>query len=95
MSLKYISFISILLTLTFVLLVYLKLDFNIKKINSDIYKLTKAFNYELDENLSLNSRIQLKKSLKEAYENSSQSLSMTRPDEILNIEVANWISGSI
>tara|TARA_Y100000992_G_scaffold261670_1_gene197128 strand:- start:341 stop:610 length:270 start_codon:yes stop_codon:yes gene_type:complete len=89
MSLKYISFISILLTLTFVLLVYLKLDFNIKKINSDIYKLTKAFNYELDENLSLNSRIQLKKSLKEAYENSSQSLSMTRPDEILNIEVAN------
>ena len=89
MSLKYISFISILLTLTFVLLVYLKLDFNIKKINSDIYKLTKAFNYELDENLSLNSRIQLKKSLKEAYENSLQSLSMTRPDEILNIEVSN------
>ena len=32
---------------------------------------------------------ELKKSLKEAYENSSQSLSMTRPDEILKIEVAN------
>ena len=89
MSLKYISFLSLLVILTFVLLVYLQLDFNIKKTNSDIYKLTKIFNYELDENLSLNSRIQLKKSLKEAYENSSQSLSMIRPDEILNIEVAN------
>ena len=89
MSLKYISFLSFLFILTFVLLVYLQLDFNIKKTNSDIYKLTKVFNYELDENLSLNSRIQLKKSLKEAYENSSQSLSMIRPDEILKIEVAN------
>ena len=89
MSLKYISFLSLLFILTLVLLVYLKLDFNIKKINSDIYQLTKSFNYELDENLSLNSRIQLKKSLKEAYENSSQSLSMIRPDEILTIEVAN------
>jgi len=89
MSLKYISFLSLLLILTFVLLGYLQLDFNIKKTNSDIYKLTKTFNYELDENLSLRSRIQLKKSLKEAYENSSQSLSMIRPDEILNIEVAN------
>ncbi len=89
MSLKYISFLSLLLILTFVLLVYLQLDFNIKKTNSDIYKLTKTLNYELDENLSLRSRIQLKKSLKEAYENSSQSLSMIRPDEILNIEVAN------
>ena len=89
MSLKYISFLSFLFILTFVLLVYLQLDFNIKKTNSDIYKLTKTFNYELDENLSLNSRIQLKKSLKEAYENSSQSLSMIRPDEILKIEVAN------
>tara|TARA_Y100000768_G_scaffold238587_1_gene180597 strand:+ start:152 stop:421 length:270 start_codon:yes stop_codon:yes gene_type:complete len=89
MSLKYISFLSLLLILTFVLLVYLQLDFNIKKTNSDIYKLTKTFNYELDENLSLRSRIQLKKSLKEAYENSSQSLSMIRPDEILNIEVTN------
>ena len=89
MSLKYISFLSLLFILTFVLLVYLQLNFNIKKTNSDIYKLTKTFNYELDENLSLNSRIQLKKSLKEAYENSSQSLSMIRPDEILKIEVAN------
>ena len=89
MSLKYISFLSLLFILTFVLLVYLQLDFNIKKTNSDIYKLTKTFNYELDENLSLNSRIQLKKSLKEAYENSSQSLSMIRPDEILKIEVTN------
>ena len=89
MSLKYISFLSLLFILTFVLLAYLQLDFNIKKTNSDIYKLTKSFNYELDENLSLNSRIQLKKSLKDAYENSSQSLSMVRPDEILKIEVAN------
>ena len=89
MSLKYISFLSLLFILTFVLLIYLQMDFNIKKTNSDIYKLTKTFNYELDENLSLNSRIQLKKSLKEAYENSSQSLSMIRPDEILKIEVAN------
>ena len=66
MSLKFVSFLSLLFILTFVLLVYLQLDFNIKKTNSDIYKLTKAFNYELDENLSLNSRIQLKKSLTEA-----------------------------
>ena len=91
MSLKYISFISLLLILSFVLLVYLHLDFNIKKTNSDIYKLTKTFNYELDENLSLSSRIQLKKSLKESYENSSERLSMIRPEEILNIEVINWI----
>ena len=89
MFLKYLSFLFLLFILTLVLLVYLQLDFDIKKTNSDIYKLTKSFNYELDENLSLRSRIQLKKSLKEAYENSSQSLSMIRPDEILNIEVAN------
>ena len=89
MYLKYISFLSLLLILTLVLLAYLQLDFKIKKTNSDIYKLTKTFNYELDENLSLSSRIQLKKSLKKAYENSSQSLSMIRPDKILNIEVAN------
>ena len=89
MSLKYISFLSLLLVLTFVLLVYLQINFNIKKTNSDIYKLTKAFNYELDDNLSLKSRIQLKKSLKEAYENSLQSLSMLRPDKIVNIEVVN------
>ena len=89
MFLKYLSFLSLLFILTLVLLVYLQLDFDIKKTNSDIYKLTNSFNYELDENLSLRSRIQLKKSLKEAYENSSQSLSMIRPDEILNIEVAN------
>ena len=89
MSLKYISFLSLLFILTFVLLIYLQLDFNIKKTNSDIYKLTEAFNYELDENLSLRSRIQLKKSLKDAYENSLQSLSMISPDEILNIEVVN------
>ena len=89
MSLKFISFLSLLFILTFVLLVYLQLDFNTKKTNSDIYKLTKTFNYELDENLSLNSRIQLKKSLKEAYEYSSKNFSMIRPDKILNIEVAN------
>ena len=89
MSHKYISFLSLLFILTFVLLIYLQLDFNIKKTNSDIYKLTEAFNYELDENLSLRSRIQLKKSLKEAYDNSLQSLSMNSPDEILNIEVVN------
>ncbi len=89
MSLKYVSFLSLLLILTIVLLIYLQLDFYIKKTNSDIYKLTKVFNYELDENLSLNSRIQLKKSLKEVYENSLESLSMIRPDEILNIEVSN------
>ena len=89
MFLKYISFLSLLLILTLVLLAYLQLDFKIKKTNSDIYKLTKTFNYELDENLSLSSRIQLKKSLKKAYENSSQSLSMIRPDKILNMEVAN------
>tara|TARA_B100000963_G_C22565618_1_gene643540 strand:+ start:1172 stop:1441 length:270 start_codon:yes stop_codon:yes gene_type:complete len=88
MSLKFISFISLSLALTIVLLAYLKIDFAIKKTNSDIYKLTKSFNYELDENLSLSSRIQLKKSLKEAYQNSSKSLSMIRPEKILKIEVS-------
>tara|TARA_B100001113_G_scaffold47133_1_gene33772 strand:+ start:7138 stop:7407 length:270 start_codon:yes stop_codon:yes gene_type:complete len=88
MSLKFISFISLSLALTIVLLAYLKIDFAIKKTNSDIYKLTKSFNYELDENLSLGSRIQLKKSLKEAYQNSSKSLSMIRPEKILKIEVS-------
>ena len=88
MSLKFISFTSLSLALTVVLLAYLKIDFAIKKTNSDIYKLTKSFNYELDENLSLGSRIQLKKSLKEAYQNSSKSLSMIRPEKILKIEVS-------
>lgn len=88
MSLKFISFISLSLALTIVLLAYLKIDFAIKKTNSDIYKLTKSFNYELDESLSLSSRIQLKKSLKEAYQNSSKSLSMIRPEKILKIEVS-------
>ena len=91
MSLKFISFISLSLALTIVLLAYLKIDFSIKKTNSDIYKLTKSFNYELDENLSLGSRIQLKKSLKEAYQNSSKSLSMIRPEKILKIEVSKWM----
>ncbi len=91
MSLKFISFISLSLALTIVLLAYLKIDFAIKKTNSDIYKLTKSFNYELDENLSLGSRIQLKKSLKEAYQNSSKSLSMIRPEKILKIEVSKWM----
>ena len=88
MSLKFISFISLSLALTIVLLAYLKIDFAIKKTNSDIYKLTKSFNYELDENLSLGSRIQLKKSLKEAYQNSSKGLLMIRPEKILKIEVS-------
>ncbi len=88
MSLRFISFLSLLFILTMVLLAYLKLDFAIKKTNSDIYKLTKSFNYELDENLSLSSRIQLKKSLKEAFQNSSQSLSMIRPENIIKIEVS-------
>ena len=88
MSLRFISFLSLLFILTIVLLVYLKLDFAIKKANSDIYKLTKSFNYELDENLSLGSRLQLKKSLKEAFQNSSQSLSMIRPENIIKIEVS-------
>ncbi len=88
MSLRFISFLSLLFILTMVLLAYLKLDFAIKRTNSDIYKLTKSFNYELDENLSLSSRIQLKKSLKEAFQNSSQSLSMIRPENIIKIEVS-------
>ena len=88
MSLKFISFTSLSLALTVVLLAYLKIDFAIKKTNSDIYKLTKSFNYELDENLSLGSRIQLKKSLKEAYQNSSKGLLMIRPEKILKIEVS-------
>lgn len=88
MFLKSIFSFSLLFTLMLTLLAYLKLDFQIKKTNSDIYNLTQSFNQELDEHLSLTSRILLKKSLKDVYESSSQSLSMIRPNEILNIEVA-------
>ena len=88
MFLKSMLSFSLLFILMLTLLAYLQLDFQIKKINSDIYKLSQSFNLELDEHLSLNSRILLKKSLKDVYESTSQSLSMIRPNEILNIEVA-------
>ncbi len=88
MFLKSILSFSLLFILMLTLLAYLQLDFQIKKTNSDIYNLSQSFNQELDEHLSLNSRILLKKSLKDVYESSSQSLSMIRPNEILNIEVA-------
>ena len=88
MFLKSILSFSLLFILMITLLAYLQLDFQIKKTNSDIYNLTQSFNQELDEHLSLTSRILLKKSLKDVYESSSQSLSMIRPNEILNIEVA-------
>ena len=90
MFLKSILSFSLLFILMLTLLAYLQLDFQIKKTNSDIYNLTHSFNQELDEHLSLTSRILLKKSLKDVYESSSQSLSMIRPNEILNIEVAKW-----
>ena len=88
MFLKSILSFSLLFILMITLLAYLQLDFQIKKTNSDIYNLTQSFNQELDEHLSLTSRILLKKSLKDVYESTSQSLSMIRPNEILNIEVA-------
>ena len=90
MFLKSILSFSLLFILMITLLAYLQLDFQIKKTNSDIYNLTQSFNQELDEHLSLTCRILLKKSLKDVYESSSQSLSMIRPNEILNIEVAKW-----
>jgi hypothetical protein len=90
MFLKSMLSFSLLFILMLTLLAYLQLDFQIKKTNSDIYKLSQSFNQELDEHLSLNSRILLKKSLKDVYESTSQSLSMIRPNEILNIEVAKW-----
>ena len=88
MFLKSMLSFSLIFILMLTLLAYLQLDFQIKKTNSDIYKLSQSFNQELDEHLSLNSRILLKKSLKDVYESTSQSLSMIRPNEILNIEVA-------
>ena len=88
MFLKSILSFSLLFILMLTLIAYLQLNFQIKKTNSDIYNLSQSFNQELDEHLSLNSRILLKKSLKDVYESSSQSLSMIRPNEILNIEVA-------
>ena len=88
MFLKSILSFSLLFILMLTLLAYLQLDFQIKKTNSDIYNLSQSFNQELDEHLALNSRILLKKSLKDVYESSSQSLSMIRPNEILSIEVA-------
>ena len=87
MFLKSMISFSLLFILMLTLLAYLQLDFQIKKTNSDIYNLSQSFNQELDEHLSLTSRILLKKSLKDVYESSSQSLSMIRPNEILNIEV--------
>ena len=90
MFLKSILSFSLLFILMITLLAYLQLDFQIKKTNSDIYNLTQSFNQELDEHLSLTSRILLKKSLKDVYESSSQSLSMIRPNEIINIGVAKW-----
>ena len=90
MFLKSMLSFSLLFILMLTLLAYLQLDFQIKKTNSDIYNLSQSFNQELDEHLSLNSRILLKKSLKDVYESSSKSLSMIRPNEILNIEVAKW-----
>ena len=90
MFLKSILSFSLLFILMLTLLAYLQLDFQIKKTNSDIYNLSQSFNQELDEHLSLTSRILLKKSLKDVYESTSQSLSMIRPNEILNIEVAKW-----
>ena len=88
MFLKSMISFSLLFILMLTLLAYLQLDFQIKKTNSDIYNLSQSFNQELDEHLSLTSRILLKKSLKDVYESTSQSLSMIRPNEILNIEVA-------
>ena len=88
MFLKSILSFSLLFILMLTLIAYLQLDYQIKKTNSDIYNLSQSFNQELDEHLSLTSRILLKKSLKDVYESSSQSLSMIRPNEILNIEVA-------
>ena len=88
MFLKSTLSFSLLFILMLTLLAYLQLDFQIKKTNSDIYNLTQSFNQELDEHLSLTSRILLKKSLKDVYESSSQSLSMIRPNEIINIGVA-------
>ena len=90
MFLKSILSFSLLFILMLTLIAYLQLDFQIKKTNSDIYNLSQSFNQELDEHLSLTSRILLKKSLKDVYESSSQSLSMIRPNEILNIEVTKW-----
>ena len=90
MFLKSILSFSLLFILMLTLIAYLQLDFQIKKTNSDIYNLSQSFNQELDEHLSLTSRILLKKSLKDVYESTSQSLSMIRPNEILNIEVAKW-----
>lgn len=90
MFLKSMLSFSLIFILMLTLLAYLQLDFQIKKTNSDIYNLSQSFNQELDEHLALNSRILLKKSLKDVYESSSQSLSMIRPNEILNIEVAKW-----
>ena len=87
MFLKSMLSFSLIFILMLTLLAYLQLDFQIKKTNSDIYNLSQSFNQELDEHLSLNSRILIKKSLKDVYESSSQSLSMIRPNEILNIEV--------
>lgn len=86
MFLKINLFLILILILTSVLLIFLIKDYEIKKTNADLYKLSKAFSYELDESLSLKSRIQFEKSLKQTYENSLNNLSMTRPNKVLSIE---------
>ena len=86
MFLRINLFLILVLILTLVLLIFLKKDYEIKKTNAALYNLSKAFSYELDESLSLKSRIQLEKSLKQTYEKSLNNLSMIRPNKVLSIE---------
>ena len=82
-------FLFLSLLFSFVLVVYLLNDFQIKKTNAKIFKLNKLLNLEVDEKIELESRILAKKSLKKAFEVTSIELSMIRPEKVIYLEVVN------
>jgi hypothetical protein len=89
MSPKLNIFLFLSLLFSFVLVVYLLNDFQIKKTNAKIFKLNKLLNLEVDEKIELESRILAKKSLKKAFEVTSIELSMIRPEKVIYLEVVN------
>ena len=89
MSPKLNIYIFLSLIISFVFVLYLLNDYQIKKTNAKIFKLNKLLNLEIDEKIELESRILAKKSLKNAFEVTSIELSMIRPKKVVYLEVTN------
>ena len=89
MSPKLNIYIFLSLIISFVFVLYLLNDYQIKKTNAKIFKLNKLLNLEIDEKIELESRILAKKSLKKAFEVTSIELSMIRPKKVVYLEVTN------